>query len=223
MPKKIIHIKVNPKVRRSSCFFLFFILISTFEMDAQKFTGNVDFGLRAGLNMTTIGGSESSGLTVGLTVGAVGKYTLSMKSNLSAELLYTTGGMSSNRTIELTDVKVKIYDKTHLHYLAIPVLYQYYFTDVLGIEVGPRFGVCLGGKERTREGNERWESKKLSKSDYHVFDCGILAGIYTNDMAQESDFSVGFRIYFGLTNVMKDEGSNKNICIQLGIGYIIGE
>lgn len=205
--------------------FLMMILAVTFgiEVNAQNFTDNLSFGLRAGLNMTTVSGITESGLELGFTAGVGSKYNISGNSSLSAELFYTTSGMSANKSIDTIGVKVKIYNKIHLHYLAIPIVYQYYFTDILGIEIGPQVGFCLGGKEKNKIGNESWVPSKLSPTDYNVFDCGILAGIYTNNITQENDFLVSLRVYFGLTDAMKYEGSNKNICIQFGIGYIIGK
>ncbi|MCQ2317446.1 MAG: PorT family protein [Bacteroidales bacterium] len=205
--------------------FLMMILAVTFgiEVNAQNFADNLNFGLRAGLNMTTISGITESGLELGLTAGVGSKYNIPGNSSLSAELLYTTGGMSADITVETTDTKIKTYDKLHLHYIAIPVVYQYYFNDILGLEIGPQIGFCLGGKEKHKVGNESWVSSKLSPADYNVFDCGILAGIYTNNISQGNDFLVSLRVYFGLTDAMKYEGSNKNICIQFGIGYIIGK
>lgn len=205
--------------------FLMMILAVTFgiEVNAQNFTDNLSFGLRAGLNMTTVSGITESGLELGFTAGVGSKYSISGNSSLSAELFYTTSGMSANKSIDTIGVKVKIYNKIHLHYLAIPIVYQYYFTDILGIEIGPQVGFCLGGKEKNKIGNESWVPSKLSPTDYNVFDCGILAGIYTNNITQENDFLVSLRVYFGLTDAMKYEGSNKNICIQFGIGYIIGK
>ena len=224
MLKYFEHIKkMNLGTKRMFFILTLFVLVSEIEVNAQNFMGNIDLGFRAGLNMTTITGDKESGLEVGFAAGAGGKFHISENSSLSAELLYTTGGMNANKSIDTTGVKVKIYDKIHLHYLAIPIVYQYYFTDILGIEIGPQVGFCLGGKEKNKIGNESWVPSKLSPTDYNVFDCGILAGIYTNNITQENDFLISLRVYFGLTNVMKYERNNKNICIQFGIGYIIGK
>lgn len=223
MLKYVSHTKMNFREKLTSFILTVFVFISGIEVNAQNFTDNLSFGLRAGLNMTTVSGITESGLELGFTAGVGSKYSISGNSSMSAELLYTTGGMSADITVETSDTKIKTYDKIHLHYIAIPVVYQYYFTDILGLEIGPQFGFCLGGKEKNKIGNGNWVPTKLSSADYNVFDCGILAGIYTNNISQGNDFLVSLRVYFGLTDAMKYEGSNKNICIQFGIGYIIGK
>lgn len=223
MLKHFAHITMNCRERYASFIFFVFAIASSVATNAQSVSKDITFGLRAGLNMTTLAGSTESGLDLGFTAGVGAKYNISDNSSFSAELLYTSGGMSTSKTIDSTSTKVKVYDKTHLHYLAIPIVYQYYFKDILGLEIGPQIGFCLGGKDKNRIGNESWISSKLTTSDYNVFDCGLVAGIYTNDITQENDFFISLRAYFGLTNVMKNEGNNKNICIQFGVGYFIGK
>jgi len=179
--------------------------------------------MRMGVNMSSLTNIDDAGLELGFTAGAGVKYKFPENSSVLSDILYSTGGKSSSSMIDTVSVSIKIYDKIHLHYLAIPIVYQYYFTDVLGLEIGPQFGFCLAGKRKMKTGNEEWSSVKLTSSDYHVFDFGILAGIYTNNLTSENDFIVSLRAFFGLTDVMRNEGKNKNICIQLGIAYIIGK
>lgn len=201
---------------------LLFIFGSEFASFCQDTGSAFKCGIRANINMATVTGDES-GMELGLSVGPGIKYIKTKNSSILIEVLYSTGGESSSSIIENPNVNVKIYNKLHLNYIRIPLIYQYYFTDILGFEIGPQFGFCLGGKTKVRTGNEDWIPRKLSSNDYNIFDFGLVTGIYTNHLTSENDFIVSLRAYFGFTDVMKNVGSNKNICIQLGIAYIIGK
>ncbi|MCQ2322349.1 MAG: PorT family protein [Bacteroidales bacterium] len=223
MPKDLSYI--NEKYgKRLPCFvvLLFLILYPLSRAEAQSLD-QLHFGMRLGLKMSTLTGIEDAGMELGFTAGAGARYELSGNSSVLAELLYSTGGKSSSTTVSDFNDNIKIYDKIHLHYLKIPIVYQYYFTDILGLEIGPQLGFCLGGKMKTKTGNEDWSAARLTSDDYHVFDFGVLTGIYTNNLTSGNDFIVSLRACFGFTNVMRDECGNKNVCIQLGIAYIIGK
>lgn len=223
MLKNIPYINDKYCKRLSSFVTLLFLIFSMLNRTEAQNIDNLHFGMRLTLNMSTITEIEDSGLELGFTAGAGIKYEISENSSALAEILYSTGGKSSSSTVINSKDNIKIYDKIHLHYLRIPVVYQYYFTDILGLEIGPQFGFCLSGKKKTKTGNEDWSATKLTSDDYHVFEFGILTGIYTSKLTSENDLIVSLRAYFGLTNVLKNEGGNKNVCIQLGFAYIIGK
>lgn len=222
MLKQFTNIKTEFKESILPIFLLVFIINVGFETKAQSFGNSLNFGFRVNLNMSSITGSTDTGLKLGATAGIGIQYEMNEKSSLFAELLYSTGGNSSSKAIDTAGIKVKIYDKIHLNNIVIPIVYQYYFTDILGLEIGPQLGFCLGGKEKARVGNESWTSVRLNSSNYNIVDFGIITGIFTKNITQEDNLYISLRAYFGLTNVMKDKGANKNISIQLGVGYIIG-
>lgn len=223
MPRNISYINDKYCRRLSSFVMILFLIFSMLNKTEAQNLDQFHLGMRLALNMSTLTQIEDSGLELGFTAGAGIKHELSGSSSVLAEVLYSRNGKSSSSTIINSRDNIKIYDKIHLHYLKIPVVYQYYFTDILGLEIGPQFGFCLGGKKKTRTGNEDWSATRLTSDEYHVFDFGILTGIYTNKLTSENDLIVSLRAYFGLTNVMRDVGGNKNVCIQIGIAYIIGK
>ena len=108
-----------------------------------------------------------------------------------------------------------------MRYFNLPVLYQYYFTDILGIEAGLNFCYCVTGSLQTKIGNGSWQSQDFSSADYNSFDMGLILGIYTDNLIPHDNFFVSLRVYYGFLDVLKDAGSNKNLSVQASVGYML--
>ena len=175
-------------------------------------------GVRGGVGMSTINGFQNNGLKVGLTIGGFGKYYIADNMSIIADLDYSMGGQQSERWITDSRDELKEYRKYRLHYINLPVLYQYYFTDILGLEAGFNTRICIAGSLKTKVGNDSWKSADL---DYNNFDCGLIFGVYTDKLIPNEDFFVSLRAYFGFLDVVKNVGSNKNVSIQVTVGYTI--
>lgn len=199
---------------------LLFAMSGADNLQAQE--KNYNIGLRGGVGMATLNGFENNGLKLGLVAGAYFKYTLTENTSIITDLNYSMGGQQSEqwRTNE-TNEKVKVYGKFALHYINLPVLYQYYFTDILGLEAGANFRYCFSGSEKEKIGNGSWQSTKFSSDDYNSFDFGLILGVYTKHLTQNNDFFVSLRAYFGMLNVIKDTTSNKNVSVQVSVGYML--
>ena len=195
---------------------LFFLLSVGTSLKAQ----NTDYqaGIRGGVGMATLSGFQHNGLKLGLAIGFYGKYYLTENTSIIADLDYSMGGQQSERWISNNNDEIKEYRRYHLHYLNIPVLYQYYFTDILGLEAGANFRYCIAGNLKTKIGNDNWTTTDLS---YNNFDFGLIFGIYTDNLIPHDNFFVSLRAYFGFLDVVKEVGSNKNVSVQVTIGYTI--
>ena len=197
---------------------LFFLSLGGNPIQAQE-AGKYHYGVRGGLGMSTMSGFENNGLRFGVTAGIYGDYNLSDIDILTTELYYSMGGQQQEIWIERSSEKVKTYNRYRFHYLNIPFIYQHYFADILGVEGGLNFRYCLGGNVKTRIGNESWHTQQFSKSDYNSFDMGIIIGVYTDNLIPHENFFVSLRSYFGMIDVIRDVGSNKNISVYVGVGY----
>ena len=175
-------------------------------------------GVRGGVGMSTLSGFQNNGLKLGLTVGGFGKYIIDENMSIIADIDYSMGGQQSERWITNNRDELKEYRKYRLHYINLPVLYQYYFTDILGLEAGFNMRYCIAGSLKTKVGNDSWKSADL---DYNNFDCGLIFGVYTDNLIPNEDFFVSLRAYFGFLDVVKNVGSNKNVSIQVTVGYTI--
>ena len=192
------------------------LFVSEGPLKAQD--ADYEFGARGGVGMSTINGFQNNGLKVGLTVGGFGKIYLDDNMSIIADIDYSMGGQQSERWITGERDEVKEYRKYRLHYINMPVLYQYYFTDILGLEAGFNMRYCVAGNLKTKIGNDSWKSAEL---DYNNFDFGIIFGVYTDKLIPSEDFFVSLRAYFGFLDVVKEVGSNKNMSVQVTVGYTI--
>ena len=195
---------------------LFFLLSGNSSLKAQD--SEYQLGVRAGFGMATLSGYQNNGLKLGVVAGFYGKYYFSENTSIIADLNYSMGGQQSEKWLSSTHDEVKEYRKYSLHYINIPVLYQYYFTDILGIEAGVNLRYCIGGDLKTKIGNEGWKQTSL---DHNNFDCGLIFGVYTDNLIPHDDFFVSLRAYFGFLDVVKEVGSNHNVSIQVSVGYTI--
>ena len=192
------------------------LVVSKGSLKAQD--ADYEFGARGGVGMSTINGFQNNGLKLGLTVGGFGKIYLDNNMSIIADIDYSMGGQQSERWITGERDEVKEYRKYRLHYINMPVLYQYYFTDILGLEAGFNMRYCVAGNLKTKIGNDSWKSAEL---DYNNFDFGIIFGVYTDKLIPSEDFFVSLRAYFGFLDVVKEVGSNKNMSVQVTVGYTI--
>mgnify|MGYP003296755759 CR=1 FL=1 len=116
----------------------------------------------------------------------------------------------------------KIYYTTILYYIDIPILYQYYFEDLLGLEIGPTFNFCMGGKDKSKTGNDPWEIRSFEKGSYNPFEFGLTCGVFSSDLGQSSfnNIFIEFRYFIGLTSFIRNYERNTNTGVFLNIGYI---
>lgn len=197
----------------------FLILTSRGSLNAQD--NDIHFGFRCGIGMSTLSGFENNGLKLGLTAGICGQYKLAENQNILTEIYYSTSGQQSEKWYESSNKQIKIYSKYNLNYINIPIIYQYCFKDILGIEAGPDLRYCLNGSLKTKVGNEGWHDEYFSNNNYNSFDFGLIIGVFTSNLLQYDDVFVSLRAYFGFLDVIKEAGSNTNISVQVSIGYML--
>lgn len=197
---------------------MFFSFINDATLNAQEL--DYHFGVRGGVGMSTLSGFQNNGLKLGLTAGGYAKFIFDENNSIDVELSYSTGGQQSQKWLDNNEAQVKVYNKYSLHYLNLPILYQYYFTDILGIEGGLNFRYCMAGSLKSKIGNESWHSVSFGKDSYNRFDMGLSMGVYTENFIPSDHFFVSLRAYFGFIDVVKNVGNNKNVSVQVSVGYM---
>ena len=182
------------------------------------------YGFTGGLNMNTIyTNHDEGGLKVGFNLGGLAQYKINNKMGVSADVTHASKGQQYSKIINTHDDYFKTYHTTSLYYIDIPILYQYTIQDIIGVEIGPSFNFCLGGKDKSKIGNTTSEITKFKKGDFNPFEFGLAFGVFTRDLGQSSfnNIFIEFRYFLGLTNVIKEYGRNTNGGVFLNIGYII--
>ena len=218
----LLSIKHIPKKKRlfSLLIVLLIIIFSNIKLQAQDFS----FGFTGGLNMNTISSKNNDGgLKVGFNIGGLAKYNINQNSSIFANIKLSSKGQQYSKIIDSPSDYLKIYHSTSLYYIDIPILYQYYIKDLIGVEIGPSLNFCLGGKDKSKIGNTISETSKFKKGTYNPFELGIAFGVFTRDLGQNSfnNIFIEFRYVIGLTNVLKNQGRNFNTGAFINICYII--
>lgn len=212
----------NKSLTIKSFMALIAVMVFSFINRSTLIAQDIDyhFGVRAGVGMSTLTGFQNNGLKLGLTAGGFAKFIFDENNSIDAELSYSTGGQQSQQWVDNNEAQVKVYSKYNLHYLNLPILYQYYFTDILGLEGGLNFRYCMSGSLKAKVGNESWHSVDFSTDSYNRFDMGLIMGVYTENFIPSDHFVVSLRAYFGFIDVVKNVGNNKNVSVQVSIGYM---
>ena len=103
----------------------------------------------------------------------------------------------------------------HTNYINIPVMFKYYLTPSLSIDLGPQFGFKVYDKstDKWEDSNGYWEEKH--NMGHRSFDFGL--GLCATYNFNEKVF-VQLRYTLGLVPLYKD-GNARNGNAQLSIGY----
>lgn len=221
MVKILLSIKHLIRKKRFSSLLISLFILSAFSSNLNS--QEIVYGFTGGLNMNTISTKKADGgLKVGVNLGGIAQLKLNEDMSVMTNIRFSTKGQEFSKTIEDQNNYIKIYNSTSLYYIDIPILYQYYFEDIIGIEAGPTFNFCLGGKNKEKMGNEQWDVTRFKKGTYNPFEFGLTCGVFTRDLGQSAfnNIYIEFRYFIGLTNFYRDPERNTNTGVFLNIGYI---
>ncbi|TDU39769.1 outer membrane protein with beta-barrel domain [Gelidibacter sediminis] len=162
---------------------------------------NVDFGVKTGLNITTLSGGDADRNNLfSYHIGGLAEIGFSDTFSLQPEVLYSRQGAEAQDI-----VKVKI------DYLAIPLMAKYYVSDHFSIEAGPQFSFLLNDKAEFED-----SAIPDAETDAEGFDFGLNIGfgysINDNLFAQA-------RYSYGVTTVVENPDI-KNSVVQFSLGYM---
>ncbi|SHI54215.1 porin family protein [Pseudozobellia thermophila] len=179
--------------------FIFTLMLSTYQVSAQDF----GFGVKAGLNIANIGGSNyygnlgSFGSKVSFHLGGVAEIPISEKMAIQPELLYSSQGTKwsygSNG------------DNLTLDYVNLPILGKYYIIEGLSAEAGPLVGFLISDNV---DDEDRF--KKLDVA----FAIGASYKLNANIF-----FSLRYNKGIANINGSDVSGSSQNNVVQISAGY----
>ncbi len=209
-------------------------LIFAFGITTSNFAQEFNYGIKGGINFSTLRGQEHSRIDRsfknGIHAGIFIEFPIAKRMAIQPELLFSSKGV--NEEWNAIDNGVNILFKTNLslNYISLPVLYKYYITEKLTVHGGPQLNFLISSKLKTniklngRRGNLAVNSDvgdELDvKKDYNNLDLGFNLGI-----------SYGLGEYFfitgsynlGLISIDKNDEEpttkkGKNSVIQASVG-----
>jgi hypothetical protein len=188
------------------------LLVSVFTVgfvNAQD-KEDMSFGVKGGLNVSSITNTEESGVNskslIGFHVGFFSEFMLSDKFAIQPELLYSAQGVKLEAAGGDGDIK--------LDYINIPLMAKYYVANSFSLEFGPQIGFLVSAKAESGGVSEDIKDD-VKSTDVSL---GFGAGYYFADK-----FMLGARYNLGLTRVQEDlspgESESKNTVFQISLGY----
>lgn len=175
------------------------VAASLFLMIGATKAQKVHFGLKAGMNASSLSNFSSNDTKIGFNAGVLAHIHTNNRSwGIQPELVFSSEGQKN----------------LNLNYLNVPILVQYMFDNGFRFEVGPQFGFLMSAKDKS--GSSTVDVKNLFNSTNISLPVGI--GYLTS-------YGLGFdaRYNFGLSDVYKGAGSQKANTFQFGIFYQLSD
>jgi opacity protein-like surface antigen len=196
-------------------------------------TAQVKFGVKAGLNVSQLGGGtlkaggqtvdvEASGMLVGFHGGAYVNFSFGSIIGLQPELLFSMQGE--------TETENAVTIKTHLNYINIPVLLDIKPIPNFSILVGPQIGInvyrSMSGEGLSISGSKVDDMLEQRGMKINTIDIAAALGVqYTllDHLTIGARYNFGFTSTLGVTKERKDAGMSLtgggNRVIQVSVGW----
>ncbi len=183
-------------------FLSFFLAASFYSVSAQ-----VEFGAKAGLNLSNFAGSDVSNAKskIGFNFGVFAEIAAGEQFSVKPELVYSAQGAKFSGSG--SDVKY------NTSYINVPVLAKYSITEAFFAEAGPQIGFLTSAKAKS--GSNSQDIKEGFKSIDFALAFGAGYEISSN-------YGVNLRYNLGLSSIDDDNAKVKNGVFQLGVFYKFG-
>ena len=188
---------------------LVLVILIAVHATAQK----VNFGVKAGLNMSMLTGSKEQIMSSnnGFFAGPFLEFKLLGKVAVQPELLFSAQG-AKFKAKDLTFATT-----TKMNYLLVPVMMKYYPVAGLFIEAGPQAGFLVSAKQEVEDKVTNIRTSEDIKKETKEFDLSLNVGVGYDILDK---VVTQMRYCIGLTDTSTLENTNlKNGVFQLSIGY----
>lgn len=196
---------------------------------------NIAYGVKAGVNIASVGGSEAGDISplTSFNIGGIYRMKLSERIDLQPELLYSLQGAKVETSLIRNEKKVTAKGTLKLHYVNIPVMVAYSVWNNIHLEAGPQFGFLVGASSETNlmfEGDVDPETKQSLYDQAELRDDNFKDDCKTLDLSLGAGASYGLnnglffnlRYNIGFTDIYKESlgTKNKNSVLQISAGYL---
>ena len=184
-------------------------ILITLSSNAQK----INFGIKAGLNMSMLTGSKDQIMssTNGFFAGTLLEFKILEKIALQPELLFSAQGAK----FESKDLTFSTTRK--MDYLILPIMVKYYIKSGLFVEAGPQVGFLLSANQDVENRITNISTSENIKDATKDFDMAANVGIGYDILDK---IVTQIRYCIGITNTSTLENTDiKNGVFQLSVGY----
>lgn len=195
----------------------FFILV-IFVSIVVSVRGQVQFGVKGGLNLSTVAyiNTENSKARLGWNAGALFEIPIQEDLFIRPEVLYSSKGFAYNATGFANPGSLR------LNYIAVPVLFGYHPSNKTSLLFGPEFGFLRKAASKSQGITEDMTNF------YRRFDLGVDLGLayqVNQFLGAEIRYNYGFKDLVNIVyqdaagNIVAQGKNGANRVLQIGIYY----
>ena len=193
------------------------LLAAGAAMAQKKFT----FGPKIGVDYTHFWGKNAyHGGQLNYQAGLFMEYRFTSRFSIAPEVVFAAqGGKYEVKDYNDGDGYFDAKFTENVNYINIPVMFKYYVTPALSIDLGPQLGINVYSKYTVESKDKHLNIKETEdqKDDTKTIDVGVGLG-FTYNIAK--NVFVQGRYTLGLTEVFdKSWDTGKNGNAQIAIGY----
>ena len=190
------------------------IMATGAAMAQKQFT----FGPKIGVDYTHYWGKDVIHDGVfNYQAGLFMEYRFTNKFSIAPEVVFAAQGGKYEKEIDVPAVgKIGVDITDNVNYINVPVMFKYYVTPSLSIDLGPQVGFNVYSKYTAKGKKTDYKVTEDMKDDTESIDFGVGLGL-TYNIAK--DVFVQGRYTMGMTKVFKGAGEDKNGNAQIAIGY----
>jgi hypothetical protein len=190
---------------------IFAIVIIASIHIARAQQGTTRFGLKGGINLSTITGdnAEVFSSSLGAYFGGLANIPIAVQFSIQPEAMLSFEGTKFNSN--------GVSGKISASFVNLPVLGQYHPGGGFILQSGPQLGLLLGATQKVTNGGSQSVKDQLKSTNFSwVFGAAV----------QPKGTPVGFNIRYnlGLSNINSGNGpSNRTSVWQLGMYFLLGK
>ena len=193
------------------------LLTAGAAMAQKQFT----FGPKIGVDYTHFWGKNAyHGGQLNYQAGLFMEYRFTSSFSIAPEVVFAAqGGKYEVKDYNDGDGYFDAKFTDNINYINIPVMFKYYVTPALSIDLGPQLGINVYSKYTVESKDKHLNIKETidQKDDTKAIDVGVGLGLTYNIT---NDVFVQGRYTLGLTDVFdKSWDTGKNGNAQIAIGY----
>ncbi len=191
-------------------------LLQLIAISSFAFSFSQSFGVKGGLNLTTINneGWDDTNVKVGYYAGLYMHAPVNEVFSIQPELIYNSVGAKYNNGSNAHTLT--------LNYIAVPIMFQFELIPQFYVEAGPQMGFLVSNKDKYESGSK---TTTVTDSDrFNSFDLslGLGAGIkIKNGLKLTARYLAGFTDINknGETSLESNDEKLRNSGFQIGLQY----